>query len=141
MTGQSLFYMGETNLKHKILAIAEEEGARRAGYALKLLQSEGELTIASHRQRPGDGQSGDAGIPRGGPGDAVPHHHRDRYRRGAVEPLPGADGRRKPRADPRDPRPAAPRGKRSKACWPRRSAQQSWRCTATPSGCSSRSRW
>ena len=26
MTGQSLFYMGETNLKHKILAIVEEEG-------------------------------------------------------------------------------------------------------------------
>ena len=47
MTGQSLFYMGETNLKHKILAIAEEEGARTASYALKLLQSEGELTIAS----------------------------------------------------------------------------------------------
>jgi len=47
MTGQSLFYMGETNLKHKILAIAEEEGAATASYALKLLQSEGELTIAS----------------------------------------------------------------------------------------------
>jgi len=47
MTGQSLFYMGETNLKHKILAIAEEEGADTASYALKLLQSEGELTIAS----------------------------------------------------------------------------------------------
>jgi DNA primase len=47
MTGQSLFYMGETNLKHKILAIAEEEGAKTASYALKLLQSEGELTIAS----------------------------------------------------------------------------------------------
>ena len=47
MTGQSLFYMGETNLKHKILAIAEEEGASRAAYAIKLLQSEGELTIAS----------------------------------------------------------------------------------------------
>lgn len=47
MTGQSLFYMGETNLKHKILAIAEEEGAEHASYALKLLQSEGELTIAS----------------------------------------------------------------------------------------------
>ena len=47
MTGQSLFYMGETNLSHKILAIAEEEGAERASYALKLLQSEGELTIAS----------------------------------------------------------------------------------------------
>ena len=47
MTGQSLFYMGETDLKHKILAIVEEEGAQRATYALKLLQSEGALTIAS----------------------------------------------------------------------------------------------
>jgi DNA primase catalytic core len=47
MTGQSLFYMGETNLKNKILAIAEEEGAENAAYALKLLQSEGVLTIAS----------------------------------------------------------------------------------------------
>jgi DNA primase catalytic core len=47
MTGQSLFYMGNTNLKHKVLAIAEEAGASRASYALKLLQSEGELTIAS----------------------------------------------------------------------------------------------
>ncbi|EFA5057354.1 toprim domain-containing protein, partial [Escherichia coli] len=47
MTGQSLFYLGETNLQHKILAIAEEEGVRQAAYALKLLQSDGELTIAS----------------------------------------------------------------------------------------------
>jgi hypothetical protein len=47
MTGQSLFYMGETNLKNKILAIAEEEGASNASYSLKLLQSEGEITMAS----------------------------------------------------------------------------------------------
>lgn len=47
MTGQSLYYLGEKNLKHKILAIVEEEGAEKASYALKLLQSEGELTIAS----------------------------------------------------------------------------------------------
>ena len=47
MTGQSLFYMGESDLAHKVLAIAEEEGATRAAYALKLLQSEGELSIAS----------------------------------------------------------------------------------------------
>ncbi len=40
MTGQSLFYLGETNLQHKILAIAEEEGVRQAAYALKLLQYE-----------------------------------------------------------------------------------------------------
>jgi len=55
MTGQSLFYMGETNLKHRILAIVEEEGASRASYALKLLQSEGELTIASTGSDPKTG--------------------------------------------------------------------------------------
>jgi hypothetical protein len=52
MTGQSLYYMGGTNLKHKALAIVEEEGASRASYALKLLQSEGELTIASTGKDP-----------------------------------------------------------------------------------------
>lgn len=56
MTGQSLFYMGEMDLKHKILAIAEEEGAHRASYALKLLQSEGELTIASTSKDPDTGR-------------------------------------------------------------------------------------
>jgi len=56
MTGQSLFYMGEMDLKHKILAIAEEAGAQRASYALKLLQSEGELTIASTSKDPDTGK-------------------------------------------------------------------------------------
>ncbi|MDA8021123.1 MAG: DNA primase, partial [Thermoanaerobaculia bacterium] len=56
MTGQSLFYMGETDLAHKILAIVEEEGAERASYALKLLQSEGELTIASTGKNPRSGR-------------------------------------------------------------------------------------
>jgi DNA primase len=55
MTGQSLFYMGETDLQHKVLAVAEEEGAERAAYALKLLQSEGELRIASTGK---EGQTG-----------------------------------------------------------------------------------
>lgn len=56
MTGQSLFYMGGTNLKHRILAIAEEEGVEQAAYALKLLQSEGELNIASTGKDPGTGR-------------------------------------------------------------------------------------
>ncbi|MBW1809160.1 MAG: toprim domain-containing protein [Deltaproteobacteria bacterium] len=56
MTGQSLFYMGEHDLKHKVLAIVEEEGAERAGYALKLLQSERELTIASTGKDPDTGR-------------------------------------------------------------------------------------
>jgi len=56
MTGQSLFYMEDGNLQHKILAISEEEGAARASYALKLLQSEGELTIASTGKDPQSGR-------------------------------------------------------------------------------------
>jgi len=56
MTGQSLFYMGEQDLKHKVLAIVEEEGAHSASYALKLLQSEGVLTIASTGKDPATGR-------------------------------------------------------------------------------------
>lgn len=56
MTGQSLFYMGEDDLRHKVLAVSEEEGAERASYALKLLQSEGELTIASTGKDPHTGR-------------------------------------------------------------------------------------
>jgi DNA primase catalytic core len=56
MTGQSLFYMGESDLQHKVLAVAEEEGAERAAYALKLLQSEGELSIASTGKEPATGR-------------------------------------------------------------------------------------
>src|SRR3990172_3675247 len=48
--------MGATDLQHRILAIAEEEGAERASYALKLLQSEGELTIASTGKDPTSGR-------------------------------------------------------------------------------------
>jgi DNA primase len=55
MTGQSLFYMGESDLRHRVLSIAEEEGAKRAAYALKLLHSEGELRIASTGK---EGQTG-----------------------------------------------------------------------------------
>jgi DNA primase len=55
MTGQSLFYLGEQEIKHKILAIAEEEGVRQAAYALKVLQSQGQLTIASTGKDPATG--------------------------------------------------------------------------------------
>ena len=55
MTGQSLYYMGQTNLKNRILALAEEEGAARASYALKLLQSDGELTMAATGKDPTTG--------------------------------------------------------------------------------------
>ena len=56
MTGQALFYLGESAVKHKVLAIAEEEGAREASYALKLLQSQGDLSIASTGKDPVTGK-------------------------------------------------------------------------------------
>jgi len=56
MSGQALFYMGGVSLKHKILCVAEEEGARRASYSLKLLQSDGELSMASTGKDPESGQ-------------------------------------------------------------------------------------
>ena len=51
LTGQSLYYMGQKNMRHKILAISEEEGVAQAAYALKLLQSDGQLTIAAVGKR------------------------------------------------------------------------------------------
>ena len=56
MTGQSLYYMGQQKLKHKILAIAEEEGVSQASYALKLLQSDGKLTIAAAGKNKNNGR-------------------------------------------------------------------------------------
>jgi len=56
MTGQSLYYLGDKDLKHKILAIVEEEGAEKASYALKLLQTEKELAIASTGKDPQSGK-------------------------------------------------------------------------------------
>ena len=95
------------DIKHRILAIAEEEGVRQAAYALKVLQSQGELTHRQHGQRPGDRHAGDAAIPGRRPGDAVPDHDRDRRRRGAGESVSGAHDQREPRADARDPGAAA----------------------------------
>ena len=56
MTGQALYYLGETDLAHKVLSVAEEEGASRASYALKLLVSEGRLSIAAAGKDPTTGR-------------------------------------------------------------------------------------
>ena len=47
MTGQSLYYLGSDSVSHKTLAISEDAGGSEAVYALKLLQSEGELRHAT----------------------------------------------------------------------------------------------
>jgi len=53
ITAQALFYLGGTELRHKVLFVAEEHGSSRAAYALKLLVSEGRLSIASTGNDPG----------------------------------------------------------------------------------------
>jgi DNA primase len=47
LTTQALYYLDEGQLAHKVLSVAEEQGSHRASYALKLLVSEGRLSIAS----------------------------------------------------------------------------------------------
>ncbi|VAW75805.1 DNA primase, phage associated [hydrothermal vent metagenome] len=56
ITGQSLYYMGDISVKHKIFSVSEEEGVSAAAYALKLLISEGQLTIASTGKDPDSGR-------------------------------------------------------------------------------------
>jgi DNA primase len=56
ITGQSLFYLEENALVHKVLAIAEDEGAERANYAIKTMQSDKNLTIASTGKDPVSGK-------------------------------------------------------------------------------------
>ena len=57
LTGQALYYMGTGELKHKILSVAEEAGVAEATYALKLLQSDGRLQIATVGKDSGSGRS------------------------------------------------------------------------------------
>jgi DNA primase len=56
ITSQALYYLGGTGLRHKVLFVAEEHGSSRAAYALKLLVSEGRLSIASTGKDAASGQ-------------------------------------------------------------------------------------
>ena len=47
ITPQALYYLAAGALRNKVLVLAEEQGAGRASYALKLLLSEGRLSIAA----------------------------------------------------------------------------------------------
>jgi len=46
LTGQALYYMPRAGLTHKILCVAEQQGAVDASYPLKLLQSEGSVSMS-----------------------------------------------------------------------------------------------
>ena len=63
MTGQSLFYMGETDLKHKVLAIVEEEGATTGRLCAEAPAKRRGSHHRIHRQRSGDRKTRNASIP------------------------------------------------------------------------------
>jgi DNA primase catalytic core len=46
VTAQALFYLPSDGLKHKVLAVVEDEGGQQATYPLKILQSEKQLVLA-----------------------------------------------------------------------------------------------
>lgn len=58
MTTQALFYLPEDGLKHKVLAVVEDEGSQSAAYPLKILQSEKKLVLAVTVKDP------DGGLPK-----------------------------------------------------------------------------
>ena len=56
LTGQALFYKDPDSLTHKLLAIAEDEGAAQAVYSLRTLASDQQLSIAATRTDPQTGR-------------------------------------------------------------------------------------
>jgi hypothetical protein len=56
LSGKALFHKERTSLKHKVLAIEEDEGARSANYALRNLISAGELTTEVTSKDPASGR-------------------------------------------------------------------------------------
>ena len=107
MTGQALFYMGEKNLKHKMLAIVGGGGREPRLLCVEAVAVGRRAEHRLDRQRPGERQADDARIQGRRPGDDLPHHDRHGDGRGAAEPLHGADGERGPRADAGHPSDAA----------------------------------
>ena len=101
MTGQSLYYMGTDNLAHKILAIAEEEGVTQASYALKLLQSDGTLRIASRRTQQRHRATGNRNLRSQRSRHDVPHNNQRNARSRITKPLPHPARQRIARPDRR----------------------------------------
>ena len=56
LTGQALFYKEADSLKHKILAIEEDAGAKNANYSIRTMQSSNFLSIAAAGRDPETGK-------------------------------------------------------------------------------------
>jgi DNA primase len=56
LTGQALFYKGKDSLKHKILAIEEDIGAKDASYSIRTMQSSKSISVAVTVRDPQSGK-------------------------------------------------------------------------------------
>lgn len=134
LTAQALYYLGAGDLARKVLFVSEEHGASRAAYALKLLISEGRLSIASAGKDPGTGRLRTRSYGVEGPVSLLmtttaPEVDAELANRLVV--LGVDEDRRRPR--PCRPPSAAPPPLR--ALWPASVGNRSSGCTATPSAC------
>jgi len=107
MTGQALFYLGETELKHKVLAVGRRGGRATRGLRVEAVAIGRRADHRLHRQGVEHRAADYPSLPRGRPGDDLPHDHGCRDGRGTVEPLHRAHGERRPGADQGDPSQAA----------------------------------
>ncbi|MEZ6102330.1 MAG: hypothetical protein R3E01_25610 [Pirellulaceae bacterium] len=89
MTGQSLYYMGQRSLRHKILAVAEEEGIAQASYAETIAKRRA-VDDCGRRPQWKHRPATDRTIFGGRARDDVPHHHRRTTRCGTTKPLRNA---------------------------------------------------
>jgi len=102
MTGQSLFYMAQLDLKHKSWR-SPRKPAPRVQLCVKNCCKARSAVDRLDRQGPRNRKARHARIPGRRPGDDLLDEHRDRSRRGVAESLPHPRARRISRTDARDP--------------------------------------
>ena len=98
LTGQSLYYMGRTELKHKILAVAEEEGVAEAELRAEAAAERRTLDHRHGGQGQRHGPPTDPALRSGRPGGHAADHHGRRAGCGTGQPLPHALGQRTARS-------------------------------------------
>jgi DNA primase len=92
ITAQSLYYMPRDRLKHKILAVAEEDGVAQASYASEAAAKRRPPVDRLCRQRRGNRPSANATQRSRRPRGHAAHHDRSDTPSGTSQPLPAGLG-------------------------------------------------
>ena len=87
LTDQALFYRGEDSLRHKVLALEEQAGAKGADYPDAQLDFRPQAGDRNHREEPADGPTGNPGQHGVWADGRLPNHHQPAHRRGDPQPV------------------------------------------------------